>query len=40
MSVVSFHPTSKTENTTQSDFEREVASRFGLVPNVFLLRTA
>jgi two-component sensor histidine kinase len=34
MSVVPFHPTSKAE-TTQSDFEREVAERFGLVPNFF-----
>ena len=35
MSVVPLHPTSNSENATQSEFEREVAARFGLVPNFF-----
>jgi two-component sensor histidine kinase len=35
VSVIPLYPTSNSENTNQSDFEREVAARFGLVPNFF-----
>ena len=35
MSVVPLHPGSNSDNKNQSDFEREVAARFGLVPNFF-----
>ena len=36
MSIVSLFPdTSKSGNTNQEAFEREVAARFGLVPNFF-----
>ena len=36
VSIVSLFPdTSKPENTDQETFEREVAARFGLVPNFF-----
>ena len=36
MSIVSLFPdTSKSGNTDQEAFEREVAARFGLVPNFF-----
>jgi two-component sensor histidine kinase len=38
MSVVPFSDTSKPQGIEQEEFEREVASRFGLVPNFF--RTA
>ncbi len=35
MSIVSLFPATSPEGTSQEDFEREVASRFGLVPNFF-----
>jgi hypothetical protein len=35
MSIVSLFPDTKSGNTGQEDFEREVAARFGLVPNFF-----
>lgn len=35
MSVVPLHPGSESKNTDQEEFEREVAARFGLVPNFF-----
>ena len=33
--VTRFHRPSRPQNTSQEDFEREVAARFGLVPNFF-----
>jgi two-component sensor histidine kinase len=35
VSIVSLFPGTKSGNTGQEDFEREVAARFGLVPNFF-----
>ena len=35
MSIVPLFPDTKSGNTGQEDFEREVAARFGLVPNFF-----
>jgi hypothetical protein len=35
VSIVSLFPDAKSGNTGQEDFEREVAARFGLVPNFF-----
>jgi two-component sensor histidine kinase len=35
VSVVPLHPGSNSDNKSQTDFEREVAARFGLVPNFF-----
>jgi hypothetical protein len=35
LSIIHFPETSKSGNTDQEGFEREVAARFGLVPNFF-----
>ena len=35
VSIVSLFPDTKSGNTGQEDFEREVATRYGLVPNFF-----